>query len=125
LNGKDSIWWEDLRNVKGIHEKELSWKRFEEYFKKKYLSEKYFDGKTKEFYELKMGQLTIEEYINKFLELIRYVHIGTWVDLGFNSYNTPTNPNYWPFRQHLRSRCSLTRSSNRGLQDTGFYNQRK
>jgi hypothetical protein len=59
--------------VKGIHEKDLSWKQFEKYFKKKYLSEKYFDGKTKEFYELKLGQLTIDEYINKFLEMIRYV----------------------------------------------------
>ena len=67
LNGKASIWWEDLRNVKGIHEKYLSWKQFEKYFKKKYLSENYFDGKTKEFYELKLGQLTIDEYINKFL----------------------------------------------------------
>jgi hypothetical protein len=38
-----------------------------------HLSEKYFDGKTKEFYELKMGQLIIEEYVNKFLELLRYV----------------------------------------------------
>jgi hypothetical protein len=28
LNGKASIWWEDLRNVKGVHEKELSWKKF-------------------------------------------------------------------------------------------------
>jgi hypothetical protein len=73
LNGKASIWWEDLRNVKGIHEKDLSWKQFEKYFNKKYLSEKYFDGKTKEFYELQLGQLTIDEYINKFLELIRYV----------------------------------------------------
>jgi hypothetical protein len=38
LNGKASIWWEDLRNVKGIHEKDLSWKQFEKYFKKKYFS---------------------------------------------------------------------------------------
>jgi hypothetical protein len=59
--------------VKGIHEKELSWKQFENYFKKKYLLEKYFDGKTKEFYELKLGQLMIDEYINKLLELMRYV----------------------------------------------------
>jgi hypothetical protein len=69
LNGKASIWWEDLRNVKGIHEKDLSRKQFEKYFKKKYLSERYFDGKTNEFYELKLGQITIDEYINKFLEL--------------------------------------------------------
>jgi hypothetical protein len=34
LNGKASIWWEDLRNVKGIHEKELSWKQFENILRK-------------------------------------------------------------------------------------------
>jgi hypothetical protein len=50
LNGKASIWWDNLSNVKGIHEKEFSWKQFEKYFKKKYLSKKYFEGKTKEFY---------------------------------------------------------------------------
>jgi hypothetical protein len=73
LNGKASIWWEDLRNFKGIDKKDLSWNKFEKYFKKKYLSEKYFDGKTKKFYELKLGQLAIDEYINKFLVLIRCV----------------------------------------------------
>jgi hypothetical protein len=67
LNGKASIWWEDLMNVKGVHEKGLSWKQFEKYFKKKYMSEKYFDENTKEFYELKLGKLTLDEYINKFL----------------------------------------------------------
>jgi hypothetical protein len=56
LNGKASIWWEDLKNVKGVHEEDLSRKQFEKYFQKKYFSEKYFDEKTKEFYELKLGQ---------------------------------------------------------------------
>ena len=73
LNGKASIWWEDLKNMKGVHEEDLSWKRFEKYFRKKYLSERYFDEKAKDFYELKLGQLTIEEYVNKFLDLLRYV----------------------------------------------------
>jgi hypothetical protein len=59
--------------VKGIHEKDLSLKQFEKYFKQKYLLEKYFDGETKEFYDLKLGQLIIYEYINTFLELIKYV----------------------------------------------------
>jgi hypothetical protein len=67
LNGKASIWWEGLRNVKGFHAKDLSWKQFEKYFRKQYLSEKYMDGKTKEFYELRLGQLTIDEFFNKFL----------------------------------------------------------
>jgi hypothetical protein len=73
LNGKASIWWEYFKNVKGVREEDLSWKQFEKYFRKKYLSEKYFDKKTKEFYELKLGQLTIEEYVNKFLYLLKYV----------------------------------------------------
>jgi hypothetical protein len=73
LNGKASIWWEDLKNVKGIHEDGLSWERFEIYFRKKYLSEKYFDEKIKEFYELKLGKLTIEEYVSRFLDFLRYV----------------------------------------------------
>jgi hypothetical protein len=73
LNGKDSIWWEDLKNVKGSHEEYLSWEWFEIYFRKKYLLEKYFNEKTNEFYELKLRQLTIEEYVNRFLELLWYI----------------------------------------------------
>ena len=46
--------------MKWVREEDLSWKQFEKYFWKKYLSEKYFDEKNKEFYELKPGQLTIE-----------------------------------------------------------------
>jgi hypothetical protein len=60
LNGKASIWREDLKNMKGVREEDLSWKQFEKYFWKNYLSERYFDEKAKEFYELKLGQLTIE-----------------------------------------------------------------
>jgi ribonuclease HI len=43
------------------------------------------------------------------------ITVGTGVDPGFSSNSAPTSPNYWPFWQHLRSRCSLTRSSNRGV----------
>ena len=41
--------------------------------KQKYLSDKYYDDKIKEFHELRLGQQTMEEYANKFLELLRYV----------------------------------------------------
>jgi hypothetical protein len=37
------------------------------------LSERYFDEKAKEFYELKLEQLTMQEYVNKFIDLLRYV----------------------------------------------------
>ena len=35
--------------------------------------ERYYNNKVKEFYELKMGSMTNEEYTTKFLELLRYV----------------------------------------------------
>jgi hypothetical protein len=73
LKGKAYIWWEYLRNIKGIREKGFSYNKFEKYFKKKYLSERYYDEKMKEFYELKLGQLIVDEYINNFLELMKYV----------------------------------------------------
>jgi len=37
------------------------------------LLERYYDSKAKEFYELKMGSMTDEEYTTKFMELLRYV----------------------------------------------------
>jgi len=51
----------------------LSWREFKRIFRKKYLLERYYDGKAREFYELKMGSMTNEEYTMKFLELLRYV----------------------------------------------------
>ena len=51
----------------------MAWKQFKKYFKQKYLSDRYYDDKIKEFHEMKLGQLTMEEYANKFLELLRYV----------------------------------------------------
>lgn len=47
LKGKDDIWWEDMRNVKEIREKELPWRRFENYFREQYLPERSYDNKIK------------------------------------------------------------------------------
>jgi len=41
LKGKENIWWEDMKNFKGIREDELIWDEFERLFKKKHLSERY------------------------------------------------------------------------------------
>ena len=56
-----------------IHEKDLTWSEFERLFKRKYLSERYFDDSEKELYELRMGSMTDDEHTSKFLELLRYV----------------------------------------------------
>jgi len=47
LKGKAKIWWEDVKNFIFIHEEELTWSEFERLFKKKYLSERYFDDREK------------------------------------------------------------------------------
>ena len=49
------------------------WKQFQKYFKQKYLSDRYYDDQIQEFHELRLGQQTMEEYANKFLEFLRYV----------------------------------------------------
>jgi len=46
IKGKEDIWWEDVKNVRCIHEEDLTWS---ELFKKKYLSQTYFDDRVKEF----------------------------------------------------------------------------
>lgn len=40
LRGKADIWWEYLKNKKGIKEEEFSKREFEVYFKRKYLSKR-------------------------------------------------------------------------------------
>ena len=73
LSGRASIWWEHHKQVKKINERNIVWKQFKKHFKQKYLTDRYYDDKIKEFHELKLGQLTMEEYANNFLELLRYV----------------------------------------------------
>jgi hypothetical protein len=40
---------------------------------KKYLIKRYYDKKMKEFFELKLGSMTIDEYEQRFLELLKYI----------------------------------------------------
>ena len=39
LIGKAVIWWQDIKRVKNIKEKYLTWRVFKKYFKRKFLSE--------------------------------------------------------------------------------------
>ena len=73
LSGKADIWWQDLKKVKGIRDKNVNWSTFKKYFKKKFLSEQYYEETEKEFYELKLGIMTMKDLNNKFLSLLRHV----------------------------------------------------
>jgi hypothetical protein len=58
LNGGPSIWWVELKEVKGLNERNLTWKQFKKYFRKACLLEKYYESKI-EFHEHKLGKITI------------------------------------------------------------------
>ena len=73
LTGKAYIWWQDLKRVKGIREKNINWSTFKKYFKKKFLSEQYYEERAKKFYELKLGTMNMKELNSKFLSLLNYV----------------------------------------------------
>ena len=73
LTGRAPIWWEHFRLVNKINERNIVWKQFQKYFKEKYLSDRYYDDKIKEFHGLRLGHQTMEEHVNTFLELLRYV----------------------------------------------------
>ena len=47
LNGRESIWWEHLRQVKKIKERRIVWNQFKKYFKQKHLSDRYYDDNIK------------------------------------------------------------------------------
>ena len=59
--------------VKQIKEKNVTWRELKKYFENKYLTKRYYDKKMKEFFELKLGSMTIDEYERNFLELLKYV----------------------------------------------------
>jgi len=60
LKGKENLWWEQLKEVKHLNEKKISWKKFEKYFQRKYLSDHYYEIKMQGSFELKLGNMTIE-----------------------------------------------------------------
>jgi hypothetical protein len=73
LKGKASMWWDQYVQVQHIDEKKVTWREFKRYFQRKYLTKRYYDKKMKEFFELKLGSMTIDEYERRFLELLKYV----------------------------------------------------
>ena len=73
LTGKADIWWQDLKRVKGIREKNINWSTCKKYFKNKFLSKQYYEKRAKEFYELKLRTMNMKELNSEFLSLLRYV----------------------------------------------------
>eukprot|EP00253_Pinus_taeda_P028842 PITA_28842 len=73
LQGKATLWWEEVKIVKGVTEQTITWDNFQRYFKEIYLTERFYDEKAKEFHDLRLGQQTMDEFITRFTSLLRYV----------------------------------------------------
>eukprot|EP00253_Pinus_taeda_P036316 PITA_36316 len=73
LQGKATLWWEEVKIVKGVTEQTITWENFQSYFKERYLTERFYDEKAREFHDLRLGQQTMDEFITRFTSLLRYV----------------------------------------------------
>ena len=73
FNGKVARWWRDLEHTKKDELKEIRWDTFKKNFQEKYMSERFLDRKVKEFHKLRMGSMTMDAFINIFLDLLHYV----------------------------------------------------
>jgi hypothetical protein len=71
--GNTYMWWDWLKQVKHLDEKIISWKQFKKYFQQQHLSKKYYDKKMQDLFELKLGNMTVDEYERKFLQFLSYV----------------------------------------------------
>ena len=67
------IWWQDIKRVKKLKEKYVTQRIFKKYFKRKFLSKQYYEERAKEFYELRLGSMSMKELSIQFSSLLRYV----------------------------------------------------
>jgi hypothetical protein len=72
--------------VQHIKEKSVTWREFKKYFETKYLTKRCYDKKMKEFFELKLESMTIDEYERRFLELLKYVSFIKDETINIQSY---------------------------------------
>eukprot|EP00253_Pinus_taeda_P030136 PITA_30136 len=73
LQGKATLWWEEVKIVKVVTEQNITWDNFQRFFKERYLTERFYDEKAREFHDLRLGQQTMDEFITCFTSLLRYV----------------------------------------------------
>eukprot|EP00253_Pinus_taeda_P019414 PITA_19414 len=73
LQAKATLWWEEVKIVKGVTEQTITWDNFQRFFKERYLTECFYDEKAREFHDLRLGQQTMDEFITRFTSLLRYV----------------------------------------------------
>jgi hypothetical protein len=67
------MWGDKLKKAKHLDEKRILWRNLKGYFQEKYLFENYYERKMKNFFELKLGSMTMDGYEKRFFGLLKYV----------------------------------------------------
>ena len=70
---KSTLWWEEVKIVRGVSEQNITWEKFQRYFKERYLTEHFYDKKVREFHDLWLGQQTMDKFITCFTSLLHYL----------------------------------------------------
>ena len=73
LNGKVARWWRYLKHTKKDEVRVICWSNFCKIFQEKYMSKRFFYRKVKEFYKLRMGSVTMDDFIKICLDMLHYV----------------------------------------------------
>jgi hypothetical protein len=79
LFGTIADWWETYRNTKGNVEA-ITWNEFKAQFRTHYMPCGTLKLKKKEFSELTQGSMTVNGYLNQFIQLSRYTTDGVNTD---------------------------------------------
>ena len=88
MQGKNYKWWSHLKQVESLDEKYISWRRFQIHFKEDYLSQQFYDKIVQEFFEHKLGNMSMEDYEKRFLELLGYVEFINNEKLKIKCFNS-------------------------------------
>jgi hypothetical protein len=71
LFGTTANWWQTYRNTHANVEA-ITWNEFKARFRTHYMAHGTLKLKKKEFSELDQGNMTVNEYLNQFIQLSRY-----------------------------------------------------
>ena len=62
-----------MKIVCEVNQYNVTWEKFQRYFKEKYLTKRFYNEKAKYFHDLQLGHLSMDEFITKFTPLMRCV----------------------------------------------------
>ena len=71
--GEATTWWENVMAEKKFQHGEVTWEEFLQLFRKRWLSQLYYDRKTTDFYKLVQGNMNVTQYHERFFHLVKYV----------------------------------------------------